>query len=133
MFRSTLSLRSLLQVPLSLCLLLKDSHERETLQATKRRCLQKLLQVGLRDSMLNAGYLRCVLKLSAVITPMGTSTLHNRPKRGPGSSAAALATYPARNLSSAVTLPNTEASFLRASRRICAHDVVQRYIFRSPS
>lgn len=78
-------------------------------QATKRRCLQKHLQVGLRDSMLKTGYLSCVLKLSAVITPMGMSTLRNSPKRGPGSSAAALAIHPVRSPSGAVTFPNPEA------------------------
>lgn len=78
-------------------------------QATKRWCLQKHLQVGLRDSMLKTGYLCCVLKLSAVITPTDMSALHNSPKWGPGSSAAALAIYPARSLSGAVTLPNPAA------------------------
>lgn len=101
-------------------------------QATKRRCLQKHLQVGLHDSMLQTGYyLSCVLKLSAVITPTGMSALCNSPQRGPGSSHTALAIYPARNRSGAVTLSNPEARFLRA-KRICAHDVVQRYLFQSP-
>lgn len=52
--------------------------------------------------------------------------------RGPVSSAAALAVYPARSRSAAVTLTNPEVRFFRASRRICAHDVVQRYQFQSP-
>lgn len=101
-------------------------------QATKRRCLQKHLQVGLRASMPKTAYLSCVLRLSAAITPTGRSALHNSPKRGPVSSAAALAVYPARSRSAAVTLTNPEVRFFRASRRICAHDVVQRYQFQSP-
>ena len=59
--------------------------------------------------MLKTGYLSCVLKLSAVITPRGMSALHNSPKRGPGSSAAALAIYSVRSRSGAVTHPNPVA------------------------
>lgn len=77
-------------------------------QTTKRRCLQKHLQVGLRDSVLKTGYLSCVLKHNAVITPTGMSVTHNSPKRGPGSHTAVLAICPVRSCSGAVTLPNPE-------------------------
>lgn len=56
--------------------------------------------------MPKTGCLSCVLKLSAVITP---TVMSNSPKRGPGSSAAVLAIYPARSRSGADTFSNPEA------------------------